>query len=111
MRIFFSFVLKIARHTYGIKDLMCWVDDIYSFEFAIEVLWHYPFMQLLFLWEVLGIPLKEEKQTSSHVLKIIGFEINVRAISVTLSDEARQDLIRVILELAMIRRRPKLSDF
>ena len=68
-------------------------------------------MQLLLLWDELGVPHKEEKQVSGRVPKIIGFEINVNAMSVTLSDEARQDLIRAILEFAVIGRRPKLSDF
>jgi len=58
----------------------------------------YPSKQtrLLHLWDELGIPHDKEKQEFGLVLRIIGFEVNPNAMTVSMDIDARKDLIDII---------------
>ncbi|KAF8953265.1 hypothetical protein BDZ97DRAFT_1873249 [Flammula alnicola] len=116
---FFALVLWIACWIKGISDLLAYVDDVFSYELAINVLWYEPYQRfmpakqtrLLQLWDELGIPHKDEKQQSGRALKIIGFEVDANAMSVTMPNQSRLDLIFAIREFAVMGHRAKLSDY
>ena len=63
-------VLWIAINVKHILDLLAYVDDMFSWEFANNLLWyepytcHFPAKQalLLQLWDELGIPHEQSKQ-------------------------------------------------
>lgn len=116
---FFCLVLWIACWIKGILNLLAYVDDVFSWELAINVLWYEPYQKfmptkqtrLLQLWDELGIPHKEEKQESGWILKIIGFEVDANAMSVTMPNQFRLDLICAIQEFAVMGHRARLSDW
>jgi hypothetical protein len=115
---FFSLVLWIAIALRQILDLFGYVDDVFSFELESNVLWYEPYQKfmpskqarLLELWDEIGIPHDEAKQVSGPVITIIGFEVDVNRMSITMPSVARQDLILAIREFAVRNRRPKLAD-
>ena len=114
-----SLVLWIASFVLTISDLFAYVDDTFSFDLATRVLWYEPFkkfmpmkqVELLRLWDELGVPHDEAKQVSGPILTIIGFEVDVNAMSITMPSQSLLDLIAAISEFAVRGRRPKLSDY
>ena len=115
----FSLVLWIATFISNIPDLFAYVDDTFSFDLASELLWYDPYKKfmptkqakLLQLWDRLGVPHDEAKQVSGPILTIIGFEVDVNAMSITMPHQSTLDLIAAISEFAVRGRRPKLLDY
>ncbi|KDQ56019.1 hypothetical protein JAAARDRAFT_109352, partial [Jaapia argillacea MUCL 33604] len=83
-----------------------YIDDSWSFDIADRLLFYPPYnqhypekqMKLLLLWDELGIPHKKEKQLFSSRLKIIGFDVDPNAMTATMPDEAKADLIQAFRE-------------
>lgn len=92
---FMALVLWIARHKFGIADLLAYIDDVFSSAKDSEMEWYRPYQQmmpakqvrLLQLWDILGIPHKKEKQTWGTRLTIIGIEVDTERMTLPISRE------------------------
>jgi hypothetical protein len=58
-------------------------------------------VKLLELWDELGIPHEERKQVYGSPLTIIGFEVDPNRMTITMLQQARDDLIQAIREFAI----------
>ncbi|TFY52988.1 hypothetical protein EVJ58_g9702 [Rhodofomes roseus] len=91
----------LAKHERGISNLMNYVDDNFAFDLAGNTVFYAPYgkhmperqVQLLLLWDELGIPHEERKQLSGHVLTIIGFEIDPNKMAASLPAESKDKLL------------------
>lgn len=100
-----ALVLWIAEHVYGIQDLCDYVDDIFGWDYADNILFYERYgklmpahqVWLLWLWDELGIPHEEAKQVSGFSLPIIGFQVNVDQMSITMPPDAQQNLKLAVL--------------
>jgi hypothetical protein len=116
---FMGMVLWIAVFVKGIQDLFAYVDDSFSWEFADNMLWYEPYRKhlpakqakLLQLWDELHIPHVESKQVFGSTLTIIGFEVDPNAMTITMPDEARTDLLTALRSFAHPGQRRPLRDF
>jgi hypothetical protein len=103
---FFGAVIWVAIHVYAIDGLFHYIDDANGFDDNIELVHYaphneyYPKKQakLLKLWDELGIPHQKEKQVFGRVLDIVGLEVDVEAMTITMSDERRKELMDGITE-------------
>lgn len=101
---FVSLVLWIAIKVKNIDDLLGYVDDDFSWDFADNTRYyprygkHLPFKQACYLelWDELGIPHDEAKQLSGSPLTIIGFEVNPNDVGVRLPASRRSELFAAI---------------
>jgi hypothetical protein len=114
----FSLVLWIASILL-IPDLLCYVDDVFSWDFENQRCWYAPYRRflpsrqymLLRLWDILGIPHEDRKQISGSPLPIIGFDVDPNAMTISMSTAARSELIKVIRKFACPGSRRPLRDF
>jgi hypothetical protein len=112
-------VLWIAIFVKGIPELFSYVDDEFSYDLAGNEKWYSPYhkrmpskqVRLLELWDELGIPHEERKQLFGPVLTIIGFDVDPNAMTITMPDEARSNLVLAIHDFAIFGRRYPLRDF
>jgi hypothetical protein len=103
----------IAREIRGITDLYSYMDDFFSWDKKGRVAWYAPYnkfmpekqVQLLLLWDELGIQHKEKKQLFGEVLVIIGFQLDINTMTLTLPDEAKTDLLAAVAEFPAESRR------
>ncbi|KAG1721011.1 uncharacterized protein EDB91DRAFT_1064596 [Suillus paluster] len=78
-----------------------YMDDSFSFELASQQLYYPPYQcsfpskqtSLLQLWDEIGLPHKRLKQLFSSPLTIIGFDVDPNAMSATLPDHKRKELV------------------
>jgi hypothetical protein len=116
---FMGLVMWIAIYVVHIAHLKDFVDDVYSFECANEQQYYalyqtvYPAKQarLLTLWDELGIPHDKEKQEFGSILHIIGFEIDLNAMTVTMDTKGQKDLIELICAFAVPGKKQTLKEF
>jgi hypothetical protein len=116
---FFSLVLWIAINILLLLDILAYVDDVFSWEFADNMLWYAPYEALLprkqalllYLWDVLGIPHEKRKQEWGYKLVIIGFEVDPNDMTITMSLESRSDLVQAIYSFAKVGLRLPLRRF
>jgi hypothetical protein len=116
---FMGVVLWIAIFVKGIQDLFAYVDDSFSWDFADNMLWYEPYQKLfpakqtklLQLWDELRIPHEESKQIFGTPLMIIGFSVDPNAMTITMTVEARADLLTALREFAHPGQRRPLRDF
>jgi hypothetical protein len=107
---FISLVLWIAIKVKKIDDLLGYVDDDFSWDFADNTSYYPKYgkylpakqAQYLELWDELGIPHEQEKQESGSPLTIIGFEVdpNSDVVGVRLPASRRTELFEAIDDLA-----------
>ncbi|KIM37659.1 hypothetical protein M413DRAFT_41449, partial [Hebeloma cylindrosporum] len=98
--------------------LFAYVDDVFTFDLASEVSWYEPYKKfmptkqakLLSLWDELGVPHSESKQVSGPVLTIIGFVVDVNAMTISIPPDSLRDLIAALSEMAVPGHRPRLCD-
>jgi hypothetical protein len=101
---FINLVLWIAIFVKGIEDLLGYVDDDFSWELASNSSWYEPYHKLfpakqaalLRLWDELGIPHEERKQVFGSPLTIIGMDIDPNAMTITMPEQARSDLVTAV---------------
>ncbi|KZV94633.1 hypothetical protein EXIGLDRAFT_766918 [Exidia glandulosa HHB12029] len=99
-----ALVLWGAQFVHGIDALLCYVDDVFSFDDFYRVVLYKPYNRLmspkqaalLHLWDWVGIPHSDDKQVSGAPLVIIGFEVDPNLMTITMSDESRSDLLAKI---------------
>jgi hypothetical protein len=105
---FNSLVTWIGKNEYEIHDLGTYSDDSFGIEFAKNVTYYEPYercmptnqVNLLKLWDVLGIPHKARKQVSGKVLTIIGIEVDANELTLTLPPENKTELVAQLKDFA-----------
>ena len=116
---FISLVVWIAIKVKDIGDLLGYVDDDFSWEFAENTCYYPPYgkhlpdkqARYLELWDELGIPHDEEKQLSGSPLTIIGFEVDPNLVSVGLPASRRSELFAAIDDFAHVGQKRTLLNF
>jgi hypothetical protein len=116
---FISLVLWIAIKVKNIDDILGYVDDDFSWDFA-EKIRYYPRYgkylpdkqaRYLELWDELGIPHDEAKQVSGSPLTIIGFDVDPNGVSVRLPASRRSELFAAIDDFAREGQKRALLNF
>ncbi|RXW18702.1 hypothetical protein EST38_g7150 [Candolleomyces aberdarensis] len=99
---FMALVTWIAINERSIANLIgAYVDDSFGFDDESDQLFYCPYsaflprsqVQLLELWDELGIPHKEKKQVSGSPLTIIGLNVDPNTMTITLPVEAKKKLV------------------
>lgn len=93
-------VIWIAIFVKNTLNLLAYVDDIFGHDFTGRIAWYAPYqinmlakqVALLELWDELNIPHNLDKQLSSTILPIIGFEVDLKTMWVTMPAESRSEL-------------------
>jgi hypothetical protein len=116
---FISLVCWIAEHVKGIKHLKCYIDDNCSFTHLGDVK-YYPLYQcyfptnqtkLLQLWDEIGLPHDQRKQIYGLVIPFIGFDVDPNAMTFSINDERKSDLLQKIRDFAKSGKCRSLKDF
>jgi len=97
-------VLWIAVFIKLIPDLFAYSDDTFSFDFESNMSWYAPYQKflpakqvhLLLLLDELGIPYEEKKQVFGCSIKIIGFDVNTKNMTITMTPESKAELLEKI---------------
>ncbi|KAF7984094.1 hypothetical protein HWV62_17672 [Athelia sp. TMB] len=116
---FFGLVIWIAIYIRLILDLFAYVDDSYSWDLAERMRLYAPYnkylpdkqARLLKLWDNLGISHEERKQVFSTKLTIIGFDVDLNAMTITMPPEYCHVLITAIHSFAHAGQRHPLREF
>jgi hypothetical protein len=116
---FISLVLWIAIKVKNIDDILGYVDDDFSWDFAENTRYypryrkHLPDKQARFLelWDELGIPHDEAKQEFGSPLTIIGFDVDPNRVSVRLPASRRSELFAAIDDFAKEGQKRTLLQF
>ena len=98
---FNALVAWIAKNERGINDLASYCDDTFGVELLSNFTFYEPYQcslpanqtSLLELWDELGIPHKEKKQVYGSNLTIIGINVDMHELLLTLPSESRTDLL------------------
>ena len=99
-----------------------YVDDNFGFERAEAHTFHarlnrrLPLQQarLLDLWDDIGLPYEDKKQEWGDTLRIIGFDVDPNAMTITIPDDAREKFLQRITEFINVAgtdRRHTLREF
>jgi len=105
---FASLVNWIGAEKRNIPDLLGYVDDNFGWEFEGNTKYYRPYKKhlpakqtrLLELWDELGIPHEEDKQLSGPCLPILGYEVDVNAMTVKVPDEKKAKMIGLLRNYA-----------
>ncbi|KAJ8582271.1 hypothetical protein M405DRAFT_921680, partial [Rhizopogon salebrosus TDB-379] len=116
---FMSLVIWITSVITLIEHLKVYMDDSFSFELEGSVLLYKPYgtylprkqALLLQLWDKLGVPHEPEKQVFGCTLTIIGFKVDPNAMTVSIPQEKKLELLTYIRDFAVARRRHTLREF
>lgn len=103
---FMALVLWVARYKHGIRDLLAYIDDVFSSNKDSDMEIYEPYDQLmpakqarlLRLWDELGIPHKKEKQIWGTCLTIIGIEVDTEQMTLRLSADKKRELLQHLNE-------------
>lgn len=116
---FVGIILWIAIHIKLILNLLAYIDDTFSWEFADNLLWYKPYgchfpakqTRLLELWDKLGIPHEHLKQLFGSRLTIVGLDVDTNAMSITMPEQSRTDLVEAVRSFANLAQRCTLRAF
>lgn len=120
---FMALTLWIARNKFDIRDLLSYIDDVFSSNKDSDMEFYHPYQQLmpakqvklLRIWDILGIPHRKEKQLWGTKITIIGIEVDTEAMTLTLSAERKKDLLQQLDRFIVRERHPRkcfqLRDF
>jgi len=116
---FFSLVLWIAIVVKFIDDLFAYIDDAFSWEFTNILTFYQPYKKLLpteqtnllTLFDKIGIPHDEQKQVFGSPLQVIGFDVDPNVMTITMSLNARAELVTAIQTFADPHQHRSLKDF
>lgn len=113
-------ILWAAVHKYGLEDLLAYVDDVYGYDYERALVLYKPYGRLmpkkqaalLQLWDEIGLPHEDHKQVYGRALEIIGLEVNLDSMTITLSQERKAELIARVREfIAPTRRQIPLREW
>jgi hypothetical protein len=113
-----SLVNWIAIKKKGVSDLLGYVDDNFSWEFAGKTEYYKPYkkhmptkqVQLLKLWDELGIPHDEEKQLSGPSLPILGYDVDANKMTVKVPDEKKEKVVKLLRSHARVGKTYTVND-
>ena len=116
---FMGVVLWIAIHVKQILDLLAYVNNTFSWEFADNLLWYQPYAcsfpakqtHLLELWDELSIPHEQMKQLFGSPLTIVGLDVDTNAMTITMPQQSCADLITTLCGFACVGQRHSLREF
>jgi hypothetical protein len=103
---FDGLVTWIARNVKFNPDLWTYMDDLFGIDNNQNMVWYHPYnrhmprnqVQLLSLWDELGIPHEPHKQLFGQRLTIIGIEVSANSLTFTLPKQTLDDLLRELQE-------------
>jgi hypothetical protein len=116
---FMSLVLWIAVFERFLHALKCYVDDNFSFSISGDLELYPPYdaflpseqARLLLLWDEIGLPHEEGKQISGTCIPIIGFDVDPNAMTVTMSESKKTDLVDACTAFTVRGARKTLREF
>ncbi|KAI0037268.1 hypothetical protein FA95DRAFT_1585582 [Auriscalpium vulgare] len=99
-----SLVLWIGINVLCIEALLAYIDDSYSFDLSAHLAYYEPYddwypenqVRFLLLWDFIGLPHEKAKQEFGRTLVIIGFHVDPVQMTVSLSVDARSELVAAI---------------
>ena len=106
---FMSLVLWISVFKQDLHALKCYVNDNFSFSISGDLELYPPYnaflpseqVCLLQLWDKISLPHEEEKQISGTCIPIIGFDVDPNAMTVTMSDSRKTELVNACLSFTV----------
>ena len=115
----FSLLAWIAQEVKLIKNLRTYIDDNGSFAHVGDVTYYplydsyYPSDQvkLLLLWDKLNIPHAKKKQVYGLIIPYVGFDVNPNAMTISLSDDCRSELIAKVHDFSRIGKHRSLLEY
>ena len=116
---FISLVMWILVFKCGLKRLKCYVDDKFSFSRVGDVAFYEPYnwnmpreqVEILHLWDEIGLPHDDLKQISGSVIPCICFDVNPNLMTVTINPEMCSSLIEACDVFLTSGKRRSLWDF
>ncbi|EJD39639.1 hypothetical protein AURDEDRAFT_70927, partial [Auricularia subglabra TFB-10046 SS5] len=96
-----ALVLWVAVYVRKVDAALVYVDDSFSFNDLANLVLYDPYnimlprkqAALLTLWDEIGLPHNPEKQLHGLTLRIIGFDVDPNAMTISYPEESRRDLI------------------
>jgi len=106
-------ILWAAIHDYDLADLLVYVDDTFSYDYDPVLDFYEPYNRhmpkkqaaLLRIWDQIGLPHENHKQIFGRTLEIIGLEVDLDLMTITLADTRRSELVKAIREFISPARR------
>ena len=97
---FFGAIVWVAINVLAIDSLFHYIDDANGYDDNPNLVLYEPYnayypekqVQLLMLWDELGIPHQKSKQVFGPALDIIGLRVDVETMEITMSAERREEL-------------------
>jgi hypothetical protein len=101
---FFALVGWAAVHERGVEDLHQYVDDNFGFDFDRQLVYNPPYetsypakqVRLLELWDEIGLLHEKPKQVFGAVVEIIGLEVSLISMTISMSLDKRLELVTAI---------------
>ncbi len=101
-------VMWIAINVENIEDLGCYIDDDFVFDDWKDVDFYEPYdefypskqAKLLKLWDHLGVPHSKPKQLFGLQLVIIGFNVDLNAMTATMPTDSKAELVLALRHFA-----------
>ncbi|PBK95297.1 hypothetical protein ARMGADRAFT_926464 [Armillaria gallica] len=98
----------IAINVEDIADLGCYVDDDFSFDEWRDLDFYKPYdsfypskqAKLLRLWDHLGVPHSKPKQLFGLQMVIIGFDVDLNAMTATMPSDSKAELVLALRHFA-----------
>ncbi|KAE9406496.1 hypothetical protein BT96DRAFT_775684, partial [Gymnopus androsaceus JB14] len=114
-----ALILWTAIYVKHITDLLAWVDDTFGWDFEDNLSYYAPYAEfypsrqtrLLEYWDEIGFPHEKPKQLWGTELLILGFMVDPNAMTITMSSEARSDLVKAIRIFAGVGNRWTLKEY
>ena len=112
--IFYALVLWVAVHVRGLRDMLHYVDDVFSYEYDEQLVRYEPYdasypakqTALLLLFDEIRLPHEKKKQEFGRELVIIGLNFSLISMSISMSAEAKQHLVDALLLFVTSRSHP-----
>lgn len=114
---FNSLVTWTAKKKKGVRYLGTYVDDSSGCGLEDDFLFYEPYQKayprdqtiLMMLWDELGVPHKKHKQVFGRTLLVIEINVDANALTFTLTQEAKEKLIKELLWWCKPGRKEKLK--
>ncbi|KDQ18910.1 hypothetical protein BOTBODRAFT_28385 [Botryobasidium botryosum FD-172 SS1] len=99
-----ALVIWGAIHAKGLKDLLHYVDDVFSYELTSDLMYYPPYnkklpskqARLLKLWDEIGLPHEEKKQEYGLSLEILGMQVDTECMTITIPLASKQEIVALV---------------